>query len=549
MLTRSWLPRKRLLVIAIAIAIIIVFTTLSDLQYRSSELVAGLHLPSYGGSNTAVQETAGTTTLLDPQAPKYNYVKAILDPKDNEFERLLCPAPNTKRYDYLRVDHGGAEAASGEIKYFFALNLRQAIGVIPRLLGSVLETVRFLGPENCALSIVEGHSDDGTAEVLQAMRVDMENLGLEFHLQTSDIDPKQGDRIEGLAALRNLALEPLLSNSTRYSPDTAVVFVNDVAICMEDMLELVHQRVFQNADMTCAMDWSDIDPAPIFYDIWIARAINGDTFWEIPPDGGWRFSSNLFWNHPTSRQRFDEHKAFQVFACWNGAVVFSAKPLIEKSIRFRKSKAGECYSGEPRLFCKDLWMAGYSKIAVVPSVNLDYSDGSAKKAKELHGYVSDAVKGEGNDKSLKIVWDEKPPEQVKCWHLPAPPRSNSFQPCWVCAHCLSIVDTTSSSVLNDPNPLNLSTMAAPAALPLLDRLVNLEDALDEDDDVLSQLRHPRERDEFFNYLEAHTADIKTLICAHLGFYSQKQPAVEVPAKSMFAFLSLSSSGRIGSPGT
>jgi len=357
----------------------------------------------------------GTTTLLDESAPKCNYIKAILDPKDEEFERLQCPAPSTKRYDYLRVHHGNAKAADGQIKYFFALNLRQCIGILPRLLGSIVETVRFLGPENCALSIVEGHSDDGTSEVLEALREDMRNLGLEFHLHTSDIDPKQGDRIEGLSGLRNLALEPLVNNSTWYSPDTAVIFVNDVAICMEDMLELVHQRVFQKADMTCAMDWSDIDPAPIFYDIWIARAMNGDTFWEIPPDGGWRFSSNLFWNHPMSRQRFDEHKAFQVFACWNGAVVFSAKPLIEKNIRFRKSKARECYSGEPRLFCKDLWMEGYSKIAVVPSVNLDYSDGSAKKAKELHGYVSDAVKGEGvNDESLRIVWDDKPPEQVKC---------------------------------------------------------------------------------------------------------------------------------------
>ncbi|KFY20266.1 hypothetical protein V491_03859 [Pseudogymnoascus sp. VKM F-3775] len=354
------------------------------------------------------------TTSLELVAPIENYVKAILDPKDKGFDRLECPAPDTKRYDYLRVDHGDAKTADSQIKYFFALNLRQCVDVLPRLLGSVVETVRFLGPENCALSIVEGHSKDATPEVLEALREDMRSLGLEFHLHASDIDPMQGDRIEGLAGLRNLALEPLLKNSSQYSPETAVIFVNDVAICMEDMLELVHQRVFQKADMTCAMDWSDIEPAPIFYDIWIARAMNGDTFWEIPPDGGWRFSSNLFWNHPTSRQRFDEHKAFQVFACWNGAVVFSAKPLIEKNIRFRKSKEGECYSGEPRLFCKDLWMEGYSKIAVVPSVNLDYSDGSAKKAKDLHGYVSDAVKGEGNDESLKIVWDDKPPEQVKC---------------------------------------------------------------------------------------------------------------------------------------
>jgi alpha-1,3-mannosyltransferase len=344
-----------------------------------------------------------------------SYIKAILDPKDEEFARLQCPTPTSNRYDYLHNDHLNAKAGEGRIKYFFALNLRQCIGILPRLLGSILETVRFLGPENCALSVVEGHSDDGTGQILEALRNDMRSLGLEFHLQTSDIDPKNGDRIEGLAGLRNLALEPLLNNSNQYSPDTAVIFINDVAICMEDILELVHQRVFQKADMTCAMDWSDIDPAPIFYDIWIARAMNGDTFWQIPPDGGWYLSSNLFWNHSISRQRYDEHKAFQVFACWNGAVVFSAKPMIQNKIRFRKSKVGECYSGEPRLFCKDLWMEGYSKIALVPSVNLEYSDHSAKKVKDLHGYVSEAVKEEDvNDESLRIVWDDKPPEQVKC---------------------------------------------------------------------------------------------------------------------------------------
>ncbi len=60
-------------------------------------------------------------------------------------------------------------------------------------------------------------------------------------------------------------------------------------------------------------------------------------------------------------------------------------------------------------------MEGYSKIAVVPSVNLDYSDESAKKAKRLHGYVSEAVKGEDvDDTSERIVWDDKPPERVKC---------------------------------------------------------------------------------------------------------------------------------------
>ncbi|KAE9376880.1 glycosyltransferase family 69 protein [Stipitochalara longipes BDJ] len=414
MLTGSWPPRKRLSVAAIAIAIIIVFTTISNLHYRSSDFVVRLRLPSYNkGNDPTEQEAVGNATLLELLAP--SYIKAILDPKDKEFDRLQCPAPTPKRYDYLQVDRSDAKNVGRQIKYFFALNLRQCIGILPRLMGSIVETVRFLGPENCALSIVEGNSDDGTLEILAALRKDLGSLGLEFHFQTSGIDPKHGDRIEALAALRNLALEPLVNNPSHYSPDTAVIFLNDVAICMDDILELVHQRVFQEADMTCALDWSDINPAPIFYDIWVARAINGDTFWEIPADGGWRFASNLFWNHPTSRQRYDEHKAFQVFACWNGAVVFSAKPIIQNKIRFRRSKPDECYAGEPRLFCKDLWMEGYSKIAVVPSVNLEYSDKSATKVKGLHGYVSEAVKGEDvNDGSLRIAWDTKPPEQVKC---------------------------------------------------------------------------------------------------------------------------------------
>ncbi|EHL01432.1 putative Alpha-1,3-mannosyltransferase CMT1 [Glarea lozoyensis 74030] len=265
------------------------------------------------------------------------------------------------------------------------------------------------------LPYFNGDNDDGIPDQeTQGLRKHMAILGLEYHLEVSDIDPSQGDRIEGLAALRNLALEPLINNSTQYSSDAAVVFINDVAICFEDILELVHQRVFQKADMTCGMDWNSIEPAPIFYDIWIARAINGDTFWGIPPDGGWRYAPNLFWNHPLSGQRYEERKALQVFACWNGAVVFTAKPIIEKKIRFRTSKPGECFSGEPRLFCKDMWMNGYSRIAVVPSVNLEYSNENTQKAKEVYGYVSDAVKAEQkDDESLKIEWDAKPPEQVK----------------------------------------------------------------------------------------------------------------------------------------
>lgn len=40
------------------------------------------------------------------------------------------------------------------------------------------------------------------------------------------------------------------------------------------IVELLHQRVIQDADMTCAMDWyhpGGKDAPPLFYDVWISR--------------------------------------------------------------------------------------------------------------------------------------------------------------------------------------------------------------------------------------------------------------------------------------
>src|SRR2546421_12147992 len=54
-------------------------------------------------------------------------------------------------------------------KYFFALDLHECAPLLPRLLGSVIETIRFLGPSNCVLSIVEGRSHDGTYEILHSL--------------------------------------------------------------------------------------------------------------------------------------------------------------------------------------------------------------------------------------------------------------------------------------------------------------------------------------------------------------------------------------------
>ncbi|KAK3934503.1 cryptococcal mannosyltransferase 1-domain-containing protein [Diplogelasinospora grovesii] len=167
------------------------------------------------------------------------YTKAILDPADMHLPKLKCPLPDLSRYKELKP----VNAAKSQTQYFFTMNLRECLPLLPRLIGSMVEAIRFLGLERCAISIVKGNSADGTAEVLAALNPILDKLtGGRMHLVlSSDIDPLAavaGERFTKLADLRNIALRPMLDEPERYS-DATVVFLNDVAICLKDILELV----------------------------------------------------------------------------------------------------------------------------------------------------------------------------------------------------------------------------------------------------------------------------------------------------------------------
>jgi alpha-1,3-mannosyltransferase len=353
----------------------------------------------------------GNLTLLRI-AP--SYVTAIMTPEDDSFPRLACPMPKGDRYTYLRSNSTTTLNPDVQIKYYFALDLYQCVGVLPRLLGSIVESMRFLGPKYCALSIVEGRSEDGTYEVLKQLREEIEAMGAQYFLTTNEMDPTADGvgRVKALAELRNQALRPLVDHPEEYSVNTTIVFMNDVALCMEDILELIHQRFYQNADMTCAMDWTYVGHDPTFYDVWIARGMNGDSFFKIPEDGNWNSAWNLFWNNPDAQQSLRAGRPFQVFSCWNGATSFTAKPLLEQKIKFRSAHKDECAQGEPKTFCKEMWNLGYGKIAVVPSINLEYSDEAAKKIKSAKGYVFERLGGEAG--TAQIEWELSPPPLVKC---------------------------------------------------------------------------------------------------------------------------------------
>lgn len=87
----------------------------------------------------------------------------------------------------------------------------------------------------------------------------------------------------------NLALEPLVMYPERYSTNAIVIFLNDVFVCMEDILELIHQRAYQKTDIACPMDWivgKGLELEPTFYDAWVTKRMTGDSFFNVPIGDG-----------------------------------------------------------------------------------------------------------------------------------------------------------------------------------------------------------------------------------------------------------------------
>ncbi|MCJ1339644.1 hypothetical protein MMC09_004934 [Bachmanniomyces sp. S44760] len=322
--------------------------------------------------------------------------------------RLECPASVALRYTSL-----SDAAAHGRLRYFFALDLYQAQVVLLTLMKSIVQTILFLGPHQCAVSIIEGRSTDGTYQILRALKDEIENLGATFFLTASTITPMEGDRFEKLAFLRNMALAPIMMKPEEFSADAQVIYLNDVYICPHDILELIYQQIHQKSIMTCGMDWSE--GGAIFYDIYVSRSIVGETFWQIAQDGLWHFAANLFWADRYTQDKYSRHQPFPVFACWNGVAVIVADPIMKRQIHFRGSQEGECKMSECTLFSKDLWRLGLGRIQVVPTVNVGY-DNQITEIKDQHGRVEDHLNMTSHDLQTELIqWqDLTAPSLVKC---------------------------------------------------------------------------------------------------------------------------------------
>ena len=78
------------------------------------------------------------------------------------------------------------------MKFFFALDLHEIAPILPSLIGAIFRVIQFWGPENCALSIVEGWSKDDTYEILEKSSSEAKKIGFEYYLdKIDDISPKE----------------------------------------------------------------------------------------------------------------------------------------------------------------------------------------------------------------------------------------------------------------------------------------------------------------------------------------------------------------------
>lgn len=345
-----------------------------------------------------------------------------------------------------------------EHKIILAINLHASQKVLPSLAQAILSLITYLGPRSLLVSIYENGSWDHTLEGLRHLEIVLSSLGVEhvFRSKKEDTQWSKVDRISQLAHYRNQALLNGLEHSERIGMNiTEVVFVNDVYVCPQDILELIYQKHVQKASASCGTDWrstiSYLDrfkmrtqKSIVFYDSWVARSISGQTFRpRLDLLTEWRDGFKVLFDQESGpqgdwlRRRVRSSLPVPVYSCWNGLIALDARPFKllsssstsatkkpERLIKFRSANRskGECRSSECQLLAKDFWSVGFQRWVLVPRVAVTYDeemyheqlveDGSRR---DFRDYSTLGV-GEQREEDELIDWKKfKVPEKVVCW--------------------------------------------------------------------------------------------------------------------------------------
>lgn len=284
-----------------------------------------------------------------------------------------------------------------------ALNLHNNEDVMPHMVRQLLHLVAQLGPQRAFVSIYESGSTDRTPAYLELLAGVLVRCGVPHRILTGSqfrLEPG-ASRIEFMATIRNLALEPLwgdsaaLKSSSRFLsnisdlstpvPAERVVFINDVFWCVKHVLRLLAY----DSDMACGMDFYVTDYLDLrtFYDSWVSRAIDGSIVTGKPP---------YVQQHRLSAHLLGQGRPIPMRCCWNGLAVLRAKPFLE-GVRFREHAEGECAASECSILCDDLWHRNYTDFVMDPAVAVAYDPVDARalareqRVNEVFWRVQDAA--------------------------------------------------------------------------------------------------------------------------------------------------------------
>ena len=252
--------------------------------------------------------------------------------------------------------------------------------IIINYIEQMKQLIKYLGKENIIVSIVEnGDSKDKTREFLEEFQnyLNENKIINKFILKHVIDDPRMKIfpfekfsplRIKFYSELRNKCFDLLYELPNIDFDNTKIIYFNDIFFEYEDIINLIATNN-EDYDAVCGLDFYDT-----FYDRWVSNDLDGNSFTYHFP----------YFINKEAQDLVLNHKPVRVFSCWNGVIVFKAKPLKDKKIQFRfkidnkrpkyiiNNSASNDYESECTYFHIDLFTLGYTKKLINPDVRVAY---------------------------------------------------------------------------------------------------------------------------------------------------------------------------------
>lgn len=274
--TRGRLVKYALAAVATVLVVLVAVRSIQHAKRSRLQRQARLHQRLEGFAESRL-ETVPARLRVEHDVP---FDDLLGDPLLTSHPSPLC------RLNEFQQDRYNAlirEQPYSQRKYLIGINLYDSADVAPALIRAMYSVISSLGPDRFHVSIYENGSKDDTPHQLFLLAKLLRQLGAGYTLVS---DPNrqpgwvEGQRIVGLAELRNVVLQPLYDAP----PGTfdQVIFINDVHLCEAEILEILLQHEKQQADMSCGMDFKElriVEFEPnyplLFYDTWVARDMQG----------------------------------------------------------------------------------------------------------------------------------------------------------------------------------------------------------------------------------------------------------------------------------